>query len=134
MLNDQESFTVDHEGPESGEQYKGSFRVRMRMSTADRLRIDEVRRATLGAFPDNPSDYVARLAACLAELSVRLDSKSIPDWYKDPFSLPDGDAVVPAVYEAMSKVVAAAYERHRADIEKKRAGLGKVAEDIKKAE
>ena len=132
MLNDWESFTVDHTGPESGTQYKHQFRARMKLSTADRLRQDEIRRATLGSFPDNPTQYVALLAHALSELTVRLDAKSIPEWYKAPLDLPDGDSVIVAVHEAMSKAVEAAYDRHREDVEKKKVELGKVADEIKK--
>lgn len=110
VQNATHTFMVDTVGENTGEAYKGTFKVRVRMSHRDSLREDEVRRGLLGANPDAASDRAKSIAYIFAVLSVRIID--CPSWWANSdngLALED-DNVVKEVFDQTVEASAKALE------------------------
>jgi hypothetical protein len=67
--------------PTNGEVLKGKFKVKVRLSFRERLRMDELRRSLLGAKSAEASAEAEGLAAALAKIQVHMIEA--PSWWKD---------------------------------------------------
>ncbi len=79
----EQSFTIDTKGETTGEEFKGVFRVRTRLSHRDRLLIDQIRRQLLGPQPVGtiPGDQANSIADVFSNLQVRI--VDAPSWFKN---------------------------------------------------
>ena len=100
-----DNFTIKVEGENSGENWVGIFKCKVRLSHRDILRRDAIRRELLGANPENASLRAITEANAFAELAVRL--VDTPQWWKEldnGLELEDPN-VVQAVIDEVEKIV-----------------------------
>jgi len=115
------TFSIDVVGEISGDPYKGTFKVKTRLSHRNHLERDQIRRNLLGANSDSASADAAGTAEIFAQLAVRI--VDAPGWWKNAengFELPD-EAPVVAVYKAALEAQISANK-----------GLQSAAEEAKK--
>lgn len=109
-------FYINVEGEVTGEKFPGDFEVKKRLTHADNLRKDQVRRQLLGGQSGEPSARAASIALILSELAVRI--VSAPKWWTESeggLKLEDDD-VIGKVYDEAMRI-----EREAAEARKKRA-------------
>jgi hypothetical protein len=135
MIPPTAQFTVKIKGDDTGRLYEGMFTVRVKTSHLDTLRQDEIRRATLGASPNEAGARAMDLAHAYAFCVVRLKSgkDEMPAWFKEcNYGLEADDPNVlievnNAAYKAVEKargVTAADAEKVLEELRKKGDGDG----------
>ncbi len=74
-------FAVNETGEFTGNQYPGTFKIKLRLSHRDRLRLDQMRRELLGPSPDGQPPLIE--AANTAEIFSYLWTRiiSAPSWW-----------------------------------------------------
>lgn len=103
IINTEVSFSISCKGEVTGEDYKGSFKVKTRLSHRDQLSRDRIRRDLLGVDAANASTRAHTQAEVFSQLAVRVTSS--PSWWTDNadgLDLAD-DAPVKEVYAAALK-------------------------------
>lgn len=100
--------------PTDGETLRGKFKVKVRLSFRERLRMDELRRSLLGDKSTEASAEANGVASALAKIQIHLLEG--PSWWKDngnglEFEDPN---VVLMVLEGLDKVE----EEHMAKLKK----------------
>ncbi len=113
----QTEFNLSCKGEVTGEDYKGNFVVKTRLSHFDQLQRDEVRRRLLGPSPDGqqPGDQAAVTAEVFSQLAVRVIKA--PSWWagsNNGIDLIDSTPVS-QVYEAAMKAERDEIERLKAE-------------------
>lgn len=109
MLNDPISFTVNVTGANTGEEYKGVFKAKPRLTHRDALRRDQLRRELLGTG-ENAGVAAVNIADIFSKIWVHVTDA--PSWWKDAGSgldLTDEEPIV-EVYEAVVKMEKEAIE------------------------
>lgn len=129
-----ESFHVSIEGDNTGEKWFGDFTAKKRLSHADHLRKDQVRREMLGGATGEPSQRAASTAMILSELTVRLTKA--PGWWTDNDNglKFEDDNIIGEVYDGAMKVEKDAAEAKKKKAEKAVEAMRKEAEEKKAAE
>ncbi len=99
----EEEFTIDVNGENTGENFRGKFQVKTRLSHNDHLRRDRVRRALLGDVQGAPDLRAESCAEVFSQLAVRL--LDAPDWWNRADNGQElfDDAPVKAVYDRAIK-------------------------------
>ena len=85
------TIILDEKGEETGNSYRGDFRVKLLLTRREIGEADQIRRVLLGFNPDGASDRAAADAFVCSQLAVRVIDA--PDWFKTAgqggFELPD---------------------------------------------
>lgn len=95
-------FSVNVTGDTTGENYRGLFRVRSRLSHRDHLNRDRIRREMLGPAPEAASDRARSIAEIFSQLSVRVIEA--PSWWTNSeggMGLADDNVVAEIYQEAL---------------------------------
>lgn len=123
-------FVIEEIGENTGENFKGRFIVKTRLSHRDHLLQDSVRRSLLGTTPGDPAGRAASSAEIFSQLSVRIVES--PSWWKDADNGTElfDDAPVTAVYNAAIKAEKDAVAALTAKGEQAQKDLGKLGEDV----
>lgn len=122
-------FSVNVVGDATGQQFRGDFEAKVRLSFRDEIERDKIRRAIIGPDPDNAGPRTKNQAFIVADLQVRL-TKTSPWWQSANGGLDlEDDNVLLAIFEAATKI-----EKDAADEIKKKAEvaekeLRKLAEE-----
>lgn len=117
-------FTINVTGESTGEQFKGLFKVKSRLSHRDSLMQDQMRRDLLGPKPGEAGQGAIASALVFSKIWIHLIEA--PSWWKDQGNGVDliDEAPVVAVYDQIQKIEAEA-------LEKVKKGGEKAAEDLK---
>lgn len=121
-------FTINITGETTGEQYKGQFKAKIRLSHRDELRRDELRRKLLGATPAEASQRAQNQASLLSDLEVRLTDS--PKWWGTVgggLDLED-DNVLIGVWEECQRIERESLENIRKEAEAAKGELKKFAD------
>lgn len=128
-MQDTVKFPVDTKGQESGQEYKGLFTAKTKLSMREMLREDEIRRGLLGDNPNGASDIAKVMAAALAYLAVRI--VDAPQWWKDANGGQDlqDENVLVAVHNGCADAIGKLYDAQVEEAEKAREDLKKQKAD-----
>lgn len=91
------STTVD------GEPRKGLFKMKLRLSLRDLLRMDEFRRSLIGQKPEAPSETAVYMSNVFSKLWTH--TLEAPNWWKDAGNGLDLEEIEPviAVFDELNK-------------------------------
>ncbi len=111
MIPPTTQFTVKIKGEDTGRVYEGMFTVRVKTSHLDTLRMDEIRRNTLGSNPNEAGGRAQDLAHAYAFCVIRLKAgkDEMPEWFKSTnygLEADDGNVLIEvnnAAFEAVKK-------------------------------
>lgn len=100
------SFPMSVEGKVTGEQYRGVFKFKIRLSHRDTLRMDALRRDLLGPNPEGqiPDAEANATARVFAKIWAHL--QDAPDWWKaqgNGLDLPDEEPVMELLKQIQTK-------------------------------
>lgn len=98
------TFDINIIGDSTGEQWVGSFEMKLRLSHREKLLKDKIRRDLIGTNDGVASDLAVTTAEVFSLLAVSLTDKA-PTWWKEKgngLDLED-DNVVASVYEVVVK-------------------------------
>ena len=104
-----DEFTVAVNGND-GEVLRGKFKIKVKLSVKDRLRIDEIRRGILGGKSSEADGEADSLARALGKIQVHIIES--PQFWKDHengLAFEDLDPVL-KVLEQITKIEATYYE------------------------
>lgn len=121
-------------GDVSSEEFEGAFEAKVKLSTRELLREDEIYRNVLGQNPNSAGALAAALASQIAYLSVRV-SKA-PAWFTSAgngLEFKDSN-VLEAVVEKVKSLVDAEWDAHRKAAEEAQKPLKVEAEKLSKGE
>jgi hypothetical protein len=99
-------FSIDVVGDASGEQFKGKFKCRTRLSYRLDLQRDQRRRELLGTNLEHVSPEALAQAAMLAELGARLTSW--PKWWPEVgfgLDMEEDDNVLIAIHDKIKEAI-----------------------------
>lgn len=120
------SFTINIIGDTTGENYRGVFEVRTRISHRDNLREDEIRRTLLGTNPTTATPRAANTAEVFSQLHNRI--VKAPTWWtgSDGGQDLEDDNVIAAIYENMIKARQESLDELKSQAEKAKEELAKL--------
>lgn len=123
-INTETSFSISVKGETTGDDYKGNFSVKTRLSHRDQLNRDRIRRDLLGEDAASASPRAHTQAEVFSQLAVRV-TKS-PSWWSDNANGLDlmDDAPVKAVYDAALKAEQEALDVLKSQAEDAKESLG----------
>lgn len=125
------TFSINVTGEETGKAYPGLFKTKVRLSHADQLRQDEMRRELLGKNAEYASPRALNQAEVFSYIWVHLTES--PQWWgahRNGLDLED-DNVLGEIHDNIVKARAEYREKLKAEAEAARQELTK---DLKKAE
>jgi len=73
-------ITMDAVGSETGEKYRGDFRVKTLLNRRELAQADQIRRNFLGSNPEMSSERTAADAFIFGQLAIRVIEA--PEWFK----------------------------------------------------
>lgn len=121
-------FELHVVGDETGDTFHDKFRAKEKLSWADQLAIDRMRRELLGPLGGEADLNVQQRAQVIAELTFRLTE--FPEWWKNAHNGLDlvDDNVVLKVYEEAQRIRKEYLDRMKAKGEEAKKKLGEKQE------
>lgn len=129
------SVTINSKGTNTGKVWPGTFEVKIRLSMADYIAMDRMRRELLGPVaPEYASPRAANIAEIFSELSVRI-VKRPPEWWTESRNGLDLEDDEPArdLYDAIKVKLTAISEAQTAKAEAARKELAASVKDAPSA-
>lgn len=116
-------FKVDIEGETTGTRWTGNFEAKIRLSHADELQRDRLRREYLGPNPEQASERAKDQANILSQLAVRVTKA--PLWWSENRGGLDlcDDSVIAEVFAQAVRVEKETLDEVRKKAEEAKQGL-----------
>ncbi len=129
MKKNEESFTVNVTGDTSGENFRGVFRTKLRISFRDSLEKDRIRRQMLGDLPEGASIRANSIADIFSDLAIRIIEA--PSWWTNSGNGMDleDENVLGEVYRAAMQAGKEVVKAEEAKAKENKADLAKTVEE-----